>query len=106
MKGEAIGSLSKRIIGLGVIVMMIGVAFISWLSANKSFVSEILSISLLWMVVVLLIIVTASLDEMNSELKEVYSKQTEEIKLLRAESSLLRYDIISIINRNKPKEKK
>jgi len=105
MKIEAFGSLTKKIIIMGLIVIIAGVAFINWLMLNPSFASNTLIASLLWMITILLVIGAALVDEVNLELKSIYKEQTEEIKLLRAELNLLRFDFGKLFEQT-PKKKK
>jgi len=96
MDAETFGTLSKKILIIGVIALLSGIAFFAWLINESPLIVFLLGIGLLWVVAVGIIITVAYLDEISVELKQMYAQQTEELKLLRAELGLLRYDLGSM----------
>lgn len=93
MEQTSFGSLSKKIIVIGAIIMFLGVAFLSWFITSKNSVTEATLVSLVWVVVVMLVVITAYMDEFSSELKSISNEHIEEVKLMRAEVNLVRYEI-------------
>ena len=93
MQAEAFGSLSKKIIIIGTIIMLLGVAFLNWLILSTSAVTTAVLVSLVWVIAVMVIVMTAYLDELSQELKGIYKEQTDEVKMMRAEMNLFRYDL-------------
>jgi len=92
MQADAFGSLSKKIIIIGAIIMLLGVAFLNWLILNTSAITTAVLVSLVWIIAVMMIVITAYLDELSQELKGIYTEQTEEVRMMRAEMNLFRYD--------------
>jgi cobalamin biosynthesis protein CobD/CbiB len=96
MQQSSFGSLSKKIIFIGAIIMLLGVAFLSWLAVSKNSVTDAILVSLVWVVAVMLIVITAYMDELSSELKGISREHVEEVKLMRAEVNLVRYELSKI----------
>lgn len=96
MEQNSFGSLSKKIIVIGAIIMLLGVAFLSWLIMSKNSVTDAILVSLVWVVAVMLVVITSYIDELSSELKEISKEHVEEVRLMRAEVNLVKYDISKI----------
>ena len=96
MEQNSFGSLSKKIIVIGAIIMLLGVAFLSWPIMSKNSVTDAILVSLVWVVAVMLVVITSYIDELSSELKEISKEHVEEVRLMRAEVNLVKYDISKI----------
>ncbi|MEM0231002.1 MAG: hypothetical protein QXW00_02820 [Candidatus Woesearchaeota archaeon] len=95
MQVEHFGNLSKKIILIGLIAILTGIAVVAWIfTTTPAFLFGIYA-GFLWIMAVGIIIMAAYLDEISMELKGLYSQQTDELKLLRAEVGLLRHEMTS-----------
>ncbi len=75
----------KILLVIGILVLVIGFAFIQKISSVIGFGWELMMLIFLWLILVTLIIVLSAAENTKEELKVVANNQLNEIRLLREE---------------------
>ncbi len=75
----------KILLVIGILVLIVGFAFIQKIATAIGFGWELLMLIFLWLILVTLIIVLSATENMKEELKIVTNAELAEVRLLREE---------------------
>ena len=73
----------KILLVIGILVMIVGFAFVQMVSSAIGFGWELISLIFMWLMLVVLIILLSATENMKEELKIVSDNQLEELRLMR-----------------------
>ena len=75
----------KILLVIGILVLIIGFAFIQKIAAVIGFGWELLALIFLWLILVVLIIMLSAIENMKEELKMANDIEVAELRLMRQE---------------------
>ena len=88
-------NLLKKILMIGFTAIISGIVLMSSQVSGQVVDSATIGNLLIWVVILLLSVVAATVEDVTTELKEVAHHQVEELRLMKAEIVLMRHEISS-----------